>query len=74
MSQDKLIAFLDELSSSLKNNTLAPEQIKLVGEFYMLYNFKNKADPEDENFKKYLSTGWYIHNIILTNQDSQHKE
>ena len=62
---DKIIIFLDELSSAFKNKTLTPEQTKLIGEFYMLYNFKNNIDTSDEqNLKKYISTGWYIHNII----------
>ena len=61
---EKLILFLDELSSSLKNKTLTTDQIKLIGEFYMLYNCDNHIDSEDKDLKKYLSTGWYIHNII----------
>ena len=61
---EKLILFLDELSSSLKNKTLTTDQIKLIGEFYMLYNCDNHIDSEDNDLKKYLATGWYIHNII----------
>jgi len=62
--EDILTTFLDELSSSLKNKKLSPEQVKLVGEFYMLYKFNENIDIEEKNFKKYLATGWYIHNIV----------
>ena len=62
--EDILTTFLDELSSSLKNKKLSPEQFKLVGEFYMLYNFNENIDSEQKKIKKYLATGWYIHNII----------
>lgn len=62
--EDTLTKFLDELSSSLKNKKLSPEQLKLVGEFYMLYNFNENIDSEEQKFKKYLATGWYIYNII----------
>ena len=62
--EDILSMFLDELSSSLKNKKLSPEQLKLVGEFYMLYNFNENIDSEEKKMKKYLATGWYIYNII----------
>ena len=62
--EDILTTFLDELSSSLKTKKLSPEQTKLLGEFYMLYNFNENIDTEEQKLEKYLATGWYIHNII----------
>lgn len=66
---EKLKTFLKDLSISMDNNDLTEEQIKEVGEFYMRFKFnehKSANDISDDKLQKYLSIGWYIYNVILS--------
>jgi hypothetical protein len=62
--------FLKELVDDMENDKLNDNEIKLIGEFYMNYKFKNVVDKQqylinEKNYTKYLCLGWYIYYIIL---------
>ena len=66
-TRKELVTFLKSLHESIENNTITDIQLQRVGEFFMSYNFKEslyKNDPDEKEMIKYLSLGWYIHNII----------
>lgn len=66
-TRKELVTFLKSLHESIENNTITDIQLQRVGEFFMSYNFKEslyKNDHDEKEMIKYLSLGWYIHNII----------
>jgi hypothetical protein len=69
--QQNLKNFLKELVDDMENNKLNDNEIKIIGEFYMNYKFKNSLDKQnniflnDKKYIKYLSLGWYIYSNIL---------
>lgn len=76
----RLIPFLRELADSIEKDELSPELLKCVGNFYMSYKFhdqrngnENTDEDEDFNAAKFITLGWYIYNVILSEkvQDSE---
>jgi hypothetical protein len=68
--QQNIKNFLKELVDDMENNKLNDDEIKLIGEFYMNYKFKNVVNKQqylisEKNYTKYLCLGWYIYSIIL---------
>lgn len=77
-----LIPFLRDLTDNIENNTICPEKLKLVGEFYMSYLFqaevideKNREENEekpdvltDQDLMKFIFMGYYIYCHILENR------
>lgn len=59
-----MIPFFEKLSTDIKENNLTPKQLITAGRLYMMWEFENNCDMEtmsEEDVKKYLFTGWYIH-------------
>lgn len=72
---ENIIVFLRELASSIEEKKISNEKLKLVGEFYMSYNFHSELDNtdtdiEEKDFIKFLVMGWYIYCILLKNRKS----
>lgn len=70
---NQLIEFLDNLKCNIEQNNISDEELELVGQFYMKYEFiSNNKKHEDkthdeDNANKYFVLGWYIYNIIMKN-------
>ena len=45
----KLVGFLRGLATSIENKELIPEQIKVIGEFFMSYQFHVQALKDNNN-------------------------
>jgi hypothetical protein len=70
-----IIFFLRNLADSIENKEISENSLKIVGEFYMAYNFekeRNEKETSDEiiekDFIKFLVMGWYIYCILLKNR------
>lgn len=62
-----MIPFFEKLSIDIKENNLTPKQLQIAGQLYMMWDFENNSDMEamsEEDVKKYLFTGWYVHKNI----------
>lgn len=62
-----MIPFFEKLSIDIKENNLTPKQLQIAGQLYMMWEFENNSDMDamsEEEVKKYLFTGWYIHTNI----------
>jgi hypothetical protein len=72
-----LIEFLRDIASSLENEKVNEEQMKIIGEFYMLYKFyENKDDISQNELNKFLALGYYIYTKIeqkLSNDNNTNK-
>ena len=77
-SDDKLIPFLRNLADSIEKRELLPQQLQIIGEFFMKYQFQQQAIRDNdtsinppssefhrEDFIKFLILGWYIYSCIL---------
>jgi hypothetical protein len=84
-----LIVFLDSIVTQLKRNQLSNEQIFLISEFMMKYNFIQSQSDTDETIDddarsaersdntellKFLSLGFHIYKNILNSTDSDSDE
>jgi hypothetical protein len=74
----KLVYFFRELADAIENEKLAPNELISAGEIFMHSKFNTvnglQHEIEEKAFKKFLFTGWYIHNQIeLNEQISTHK-
>jgi hypothetical protein len=74
-SNKQLVLFLRELSTSIESNKLSSNQLRLTGEFFMNYKFNNEIDKEeslgdmgDMDVVRFLSLGWYMYKVILSEQ------
>lgn len=70
--RDKIITFLEKLSTDFKNDTLSEENKKLVTDFFVTFECVNSDIQENVREKeilKYFFLGWYIYN----NQSNQSK-
>jgi len=73
----RLIIFLRDLTSSLERGELCQRQLQSVGEFFMSYQFQERAmqdsdesTPDPPRFSqaeliKFLSLGWYVYQVLL---------
>jgi hypothetical protein len=66
---NQLIEFLDNLKCDIEQDNISDENIQLLGEFYMKYEFINNKNPinKKDDHSKYLILGWYIYNVIMKN-------
>ena len=69
----KLYKFLNELSESISNNSITEPNLKLVGEFYMLYTSPKQTGNDnsihtEQEMIKFLTLGWYVYCNILVNE------
>ena len=71
-----LIPFLKKLTNDIENNELSPYQLREVSEFYMSYQFYNRAnnlstsstpshDITQEDITKFVVLGWYCYCVLL---------
>jgi hypothetical protein len=78
----RLIPFLRELADSIEQKQLSPNQLKSIGEFFMVYKFQEQAvsdnhteteeqlpDFSKEELVKFVVMGWYIYCCILRGHD-----
>ena len=72
---ENIILFLRNLADYIEKKELSENKLKIVGEFYMAYNFDeeiNKPETQEEivekDFIKFLVMGWYIYCILLKNK------
>jgi hypothetical protein len=74
-SNKLLIPFLRELADSIEQNTIAPDQLRQVGEFFMAVEFqKQQTQDQRDDFSgndltKFLILGWYIYTILQKNEE-----
>ena len=74
-SNKLLIPFLRELADSIEQNTIAPDQLRQVGEFFMAVEFQKQQiqDQRDDfsgnDLTKFLILGWYIYTILQKNEE-----
>jgi hypothetical protein len=74
-SNKLLIPFLRQLADSIEQNTIAPNQLRQVGEFFMAIEFQKqqiqdqKDDFSGNDLTKFLILGWYIYNILQKNEE-----
>lgn len=71
-----LIPFFRNLASSIENNELTIDQLRLCGNMFMMYTFNNEVDQEmlnDHEIQKYLFTGWYVQTNLqnISNENPQ---
>ena len=77
MDQTKLSNFFLQLSKDVEDDKLSDTKMKLLQEFYMSYMFKNQYETDlesenpketdemtDEDFKKFLTMGWYVYSCL----------
>jgi len=73
-SDKQLIPFLRKLADKIENNSILPEELKSVGDFFIKYRFINNNQVENNNefskdeLMKFICLGWYIYNCILKNE------
>jgi len=67
---------MKEITQSLEREELCPRQLQSVGEFFMSYQFQERAAQDsdesipDTRFSKselikFMSLGWYVYQILL---------
>lgn len=71
----KLVPFLRKLADKIENNTILPEELKSVGDFFIKHEFIKHMEVENNNnefskdeLMKFICLGWYIYNCILKNE------
>ena len=82
-TDQRLITFLRDLTSSLERGELCQLQLQSVGEFFMSYQFQERAvqdsdesTPDPSRFSqaeliKFLSLGWYVYQVLLRQETLQ---
>ena len=67
-TQTLLPPFLRKLATDIENGSLSDEQLQRTGEFYASFLFhedvENKGDTTEEDFKKFISMGYYVYSQI----------
>ena len=73
-TRNELINFFNCIVYDLTNERMSPEELELTGQVYMYAKFnkhhKTVDEIEEDDFKKYLFTGWYIYTQTQLNQMS----
>ncbi len=74
---EHLVPFLRNLADDIESNTIVPEQLRSIGDFFMSYKFQEQAlkdsqsddtkvpRPTPDELTKFLFMGWYIYQLIL---------
>lgn len=75
----RLIPFLRNLADLIEQRQLLPNQLQIIGEFFMHYQFQEQAIKDNDNtvppprqfnqeeLMKFIILGWYIYCRILDN-------
>jgi hypothetical protein len=70
-NNDKIINFLRNTADLIEKNEIDEQNLQLAGEYYMRYLLQTEVDNvqnatiEEKDLVKFLTTGWYIYNVIL---------
>jgi len=77
MDQNTLSNFFLQMSKDVESDKLSDTKMKMLQDFYMSYSFKNQYDIDiesenpkesqemsDEDFKKFLTMGWYVYSCM----------
>ena len=70
-NNDKIINFLRNTADLIEKNEIDEQNLQLDGEYYMRYLLQTEVDNvqnatiEEKDLVKFLTTGWYIYNVIL---------
>jgi len=70
---NELITFFRKIADDIENNELSQSELITTGEMFMTFLFRQNVsgstptDLTNQNMKKYLFTGWYIHSHINSN-------
>ena len=69
-STKNLVPFFRKLADNIENLELTPSEMLIAGQMYMLWKYENfdKTSLSDNDFNKYLFTGWFIYNNINNNR------
>lgn len=65
--KSELSTFLRQIATDLDNNLLSPQQQEQIGYLFMSFKLMQEPLPADwteQDWKRYLVTGWYICNFI----------
>lgn len=65
LSENELSIFLRNLASSIEDNSLNEEKLKLVSEFFISYQFYEASKEDDLDFMKFMTLGWYVYQHLL---------
>ena len=72
----KLVTFLRKMADTIENDTILPDELKSVGDFFMKHKFIKNNEVENNNIEfckdelmKFICLGWYIYNCILKNEN-----
>lgn len=80
-TSEHLVSFLRNLAENIESNTIVPEQLRTIGDFFMSYKFQEQAlkdsntdepnlpGPTPDELTKFLFMGWYIYQLILKNEN-----
>lgn len=80
-NNEHLVPFLRKLADDVESNTIVPEQLQSIGDFFMSYKFQEQAikdfQTEENNphkltpdeLTKFLFMGWYIYQLILKHEN-----
>jgi hypothetical protein len=65
-STKNLVPFFRKLADDIENLELTTTEMLISGQMYMLWKYENfdKTSISDNDFNKYLFTGWFIYNTI----------
>ena len=75
-NNDKIINFLRNTADLIEKNEIDDQNLQLAGEYYMRYLLQTEVDNvenatiEEKDLVKFLTTGWYIYNVILKEKKS----
>ena len=79
-TDERLTTFLRDLTGALERGELCPRQLQSVGEFFMSYQFQERAAQDSdesapppprfsqEELIKFLSLGWYVYQVLLNQE------
>ena len=79
-STEHLVPFLRNLADNIESNSVVPEQLRSIADFFMSYKFQEQAlkdsqaddtkvsSPTPDELTKFLFMGWYIYQLILKKQ------
>jgi hypothetical protein len=73
----QLVPFLRNLADSVESNTISPEKLQYIGEFYMSCKFfdenKTQETENDDSIDivKFITLGWYMYKVLLSKPEDE---
>ena len=65
ITTNDLIQYMEELLTSLKDDTLSDETKRELTLLYVKKMYQQNNETEDDKNLSYLSLGWYIQNFLI---------